>query len=299
MSNLLRTLALLGVAALPAALLGRWLGGWVPGALLALLAAGAACRYCAPVVLRLYRAREVDAREAPHLLAMVRELARRADLPTPRVFVLDEPTPNAFVTGCHARRASLVLTSGILQRLDERELRAVLAHEFAHVLRGDMLPASLAAAAGGVLAAAAQAGFAQVSEDTATTVGSWAPPLWLLLAPLVALLGRMGGSARKEFAADHLGARLCEDPEAMARALRQLRPRAGWPGGPGSFALAARYPAGAQLMFDEPLGRGGMSCLFRTHPPRGARLRALRDMARAARNLKSSAAAVREQSLER
>jgi heat shock protein HtpX len=299
MSNLLRTLALLGVAALPAALLGRWLGGWMPGAALALLAAVAACRYCAPVVLRLYRAREVDARDAPHLLAMVRELAQRAELPVPRVYLLDESAPNAFVTGCHARRACLVLTSGILHLLDERELRAVLAHEFAHVLRGDMLPASLAAAAGGVLAAAAQAGLAQVSEETASG-WPWAAPLWLLLAPLVALLVHMGGSARKELAADCLGARLCEDPEAMARALRQLRRRAD---APGVFALAARYPAGAQMMFDEPLGGRGMLRLFRTHPPRRARLRALRDLARAARGAKApataSATAALEQTLER
>ncbi len=299
MSNLLRTLALLGVVAWPAALLGWWLGDWVPGAALALLAAAAAWRYCTPVVLHLYRAREVDARDAPHLLAMVRELAHRADLPLPRVFVLDEPSPNAFVTGCCAQRASLVLTSGILQALDERELRAVLAHEFAHVLRGDMLPATLAAATGGLLAGAAQAGFAQVSDDAAVTAGPWASPLWLLLAPLVALLVRMGGSASKELAADRLGAQLCGDPEAMARALRQLHLRAG---GPGVFGLAARYPAGAQLMFDEALSRRGMSRMFLTHPPRGARLRALRAMARAGRAQRrrsASAAPVLEQPLER
>jgi heat shock protein HtpX len=294
MSNLLRSLALLGVVALPAALLGRWLGGWMPGAALALLTAAAAYRYSAPVVLRLYGAREVDAQGAPHLLAMVRDLARHAGVAMPRVFVLDEGAPNAFVTGTHARRASLVLTNGILQALDEAELRAVLAHEFAHVLRGDMLPASLAAAGGGVLAFVAQAGLARVSDDAAAEFGPWVAPLWLLLAPLAALLARIGGSAGKEFAADRLGSRLCGDPEAMARAVRQLRPRVD---GPGVFALAARYPAGAQLMFHDPLRRRGMMRLFRTHPPRAARLRALRAQADATRE--GSASAVLEQPLER
>lgn len=292
MSNLLRTVALLGVVASPAAWLGLWLGGWIPGATLALLTAAMAYLYCAPVVLRLYRAREVDARSAPHLLAMVRELARHAGLATPRVFVLDEAAPNAFVTGSRARRASLVLTSGLLHLLDESELRAVLAHEFAHVLRGDMLPASLAAAAGGLLAAAAQAGYASAGDDAAA--GAWAAPLWLLLAPLVALLVRVGGSAGKEFAADRLGAQLCGDPEAMASALHQLRPGAD---GPGAFGLAARYPAGAQLMFDDPLRRRGLLRLFRTHPPRAERVRALRELAGVA--AAGSAPAVLEQPFER
>ena len=294
MSNLLRTVALLGVVALPAAWLGLWLGGWVLGAALALPTAAAAYLYCAPVVLRLYRAREVDARSAPHLLAMVGELARHAGLAAPRVFVLEEASPNAFVAGSRARRASLVLTSGLLHLLDESELRAVIAHEFAHVLRGDMLPASLAAAAGGLLAAAAQAGFASAPDDAAAGAGAWAAPLWLLLAPLVALLVRVGGSASKEFAADRLGAQLCGAPEAMAGALRQLRPGAD---GPAAFTLAARYPAGAQLMFDDPLRRRGLLRLFRTHPPRAERLRALRELAGAAGG--GSAPSVLEQPFER
>ncbi len=305
MSNLLRAAALLALAAAPAAALGWWLGagqGWLAVLLPALAAAAAAYLALTPLLLRGYRAREVGDHDAPHLLAMVRELAARAGLPAPRVCLLDEPAANAFVVGRDARHASLVLTTGILRLLDERELRAVLAHEFAHMLRGDMLPASLAAALGGLLAAASQVGCGVVDESTSSRGRLVsASPLWLLLAPLAGAMAWLGASARHEFAADRLGASLCGDAPALARALQRVQADAaeqpGWP-------VAGCNPAGGQMMVCDPLadsptdpladsptdsltdsltassartpgGRGGLQRLFRCHPPIQQRVHAL------------------------
>ena len=293
MSNLLRAAALLALAAAPAAALGWWLGagqGWLVVLLPALAAAAAAYLSLTALLLRGYRAREVHDRDAPHLLAMVRELAARAGLPVPRVCLLDEPAANAFVIGRDGRHACLLLTTGILRLLDERELRAVLAHEFAHMLRGDVLPASLAAALGGLLATASQVG-CEVSDENASQGRSLlASPLWLLLAPLAGAMAWLGASARHELAADRLGASLCGDAPALARALQRVQAdaaeRPGW-------LVAGCNPAGGQMMVCDPLadsgvrvqggsggsggpgGSGGLQRLFRRHPPIAQRVGAL------------------------
>ena len=287
MSNLLRAAALLALAAAPAAALGWWLGaaqGWLAVLLPALAAAAAAYLSLTALLLRGYRAREVRDRDAPHLLAMVRELAARAGLPVPRVYLLDEPAANAFVVGRDARRACLLLTTGILRLLDERELRAVLAHEFAHILRGDMLPASLAAALGGLLAAASQVGCAVVDDGAAQGRCVSASPLWLLLAPLAGTMAWLGASARHELAADRLGASLCGDAPALARALQRVQLDAGEQPG---WLVAGCNPAGGQMMVCDPLGASGaraqrasgapgaLQRLFRCHPPIAQRVRAL------------------------
>lgn len=297
MSNLLRTSALLGIVACPAAALGWFLGGgrgaW-PCIVLPLAVAVVSYLGSPALVLRLARARRVDAGSAPHLLALVADLATRAALPPPRVFLVDDPVPNAFVTGRAARGAALVLSSGIVRLLDERELRAVLAHEFAHVLRGDMLPASLAAAAGGLVALFAQAGSGSAPGAAPDLAVRPSGPLWWLFAPLAALLARPAASAAKEFAADRLGARLCEDPRAMASALRQLgvAAREG-----RDSTLATRCPATVQMMFQDPLRGGWPWRLFRTQPPRAARVRALLEAAPPA--AAASAATALEQPFER
>lgn len=282
MPNFLRTLLLLGGVAVPAAMVG-WMAGGGAGALLgALLGAGAGVLVCLVgerVVLRLYGAREVDAQGAPHLLAMVREMAALAGLPAPRVFLLDADAANAFTVGRGRARAALVLTSGILRLLDERELRAVLAHELAHVLRGDMLPGTFAAALGGVLAAASQTGLGAPLDERARPAPAWQTPLWLLLAPLAALLAQLGAAARRELAADRLAARLCGDPLALAGALQRLQAHADERHG---FAQAGRYPAGAQMMVCNPLGCAGIQRLFDCHPSMQRRIQALHASSRLA-----------------
>ncbi|MDE2119184.1 MAG: M48 family metalloprotease [Betaproteobacteria bacterium] len=278
MPNFLRTLLLLGAAAVLAGMLG-WLVGGAPGALaaaaLALGGGGLAGLFGERLVLRLYGARELDAETDPHLSVMVRELAGRAGLPAPHVFVLDTPAANAFVVGRGRTHVALVLTRGILRLLDERELRAVLAHEFAHILRGDVLPGTLAAVFGGLLAALSHGGPAPAAEERSARAGAVPHnPLWWLLGPLAALFAQVGAAARRELAADRLGAALCGDRAAMASALQHLHDHAQATRG---FPQAGRYPAGVQMMVCDPLRGGGVYRLFRCHPPVACRLQALRE----------------------
>lgn len=276
LANLLRSAGLLGVTAAGAAALAWWLSdgqGWLVPLAAALAASVALYGYGARLVLRLYAAQPVDPRQAPHLWAMVRELAGLAGVVPPRLFLVEASAANAFVVGRASRRAALVVTSGILRLLDEAELRAVLAHELAHVLRGDMLPATLAAALGGLLAWLSRAGTAADDRSAAERPG-WQSPLWWLLGPLAAGVARIAGSAGRELAADRAGARLCGDAPALASALQRIQADGAQL---RSFGLVGRYPAGAQMMVCDPLGPGGWpQRLFRVHPPLERRLRELR-----------------------
>ena len=276
LANLLRSAGLLGMAAAGAAGFAWWLSdgqGWLVPLAAALAAGVALYGYGDRLVLRLYRAQPVDPRQAPHLWAMVRDLAHLAGVAPPRLFVVEASAANAFVVGRASRRAALVVTSGILRLLDEAELRAVLAHELAHVLRGDMLPATLAAALGGLLAVVSRAGMA-VDDHPAAERPGWQSPLWWLLGPLAAGFARIAGSAGRELAADRTGARLCGDAPALASALQRIQADGAQL---RSFGLVGRYPAGAQMMVCDPLGPGCWpQRLFRVHPQLAQRLRALR-----------------------
>lgn len=281
MHNILRTLLLLGAVAALAGLVGRLLGGtpgaWL-GAAVGLWLGVMACLWGARVLLHLFGAREIDSGTHPHLLAMVDGLAHRAAVAPPRVFVLDAAAANAFAVGCGRARSAVVLTRGILCLLDERELRAVLAHEFGHIVRGDVLPGTLAAALGSLLAVASQGGSAPSAEPAGCAGAGmgWQAPLWVLLAPLAALFAQLGSSARRELAADRIAAALCGDASALASALQRLQAHADDAQG---FALAARYPAGVQMMVCDPLDQAACHRLFRGHPPIARRVQALRALA--------------------
>ena len=279
MKNQLKTFLLL--AALSALLVA---GGSLFGQGWALVALGFALAmnlgayfYSDRVVLALHRAREVAPSRAPRLHAIVAELARNADIPKPRVFVIHEAQPNAFATGRNPEHGVVAVTDGILDLLSERELRAVLAHEIAHIKNRDVLIATIAAgvaAAITYLAHAAQlfaffGGTAQRDDEESP----WASLLLLLLAPIAATLIQLGVSRSREFLADEEGARICGDPGALASALSKLEY------GAAHFPLRTE-PATASLFIVNPLlgARSWLGRLFSTHPStaeRVARLRAL------------------------
>lgn len=225
-----------------------------------------------------YKAREVPENEQPALHRMVAELAQRAGIPKPRVFMTDLPVPNAFATGRNPQKAVVAVTQGLLQALDERQLRAVIAHELGHIKNRDILLSSIAATLAGALSSLAQMamwGGALFGGGRDREGGN---PLGLLvmviLTPLVAGLIHMAVSRSREFHADETGARLTGAPQDLANALRTLE------------AYAERHPlhgqpkheATAHLFIVNPFAPSIIARLFSTHPSTEERVERLMRM---------------------
>ncbi len=283
--NQLKTVLLLG--ALSALVIG--LGGRVaPGHLylfgaLALLMNLGAYFFSDRLVLRMHRASEVSPAEAPELHEMVAELARRAGIPRPRLFVIPDAQPNAFATGRNPAHGVVAVTEGIVRLLDRRELRGVLAHEIAHIQHRDVLLSSLAAAGAALVTWVAHAlsfgallGGAGRDEDRGGAAGGL---LVALVAPLAATLIQLGISRAREDQADATGAALSRDPEALASALLRLERASQL-----VPAAAGATPATASLFIVNPFGPAGaaetIARWFSTHPRTADRVARLRAMAR-------------------
>ncbi len=227
------------------------------------------------IAVRATRSRPVTEREAPGLYRTVRELSQLQGMPMPEIYVSDMMQPNAFATGRNPQNAKVAVTQGILQILDERELRGVLAHELSHVANRDILIGSIAAAIGTSISYLAQFAFFFGGDDD-----EGGNPLFLLLAWLVAPLAagiiQMAVSRSREYQADESGAYLSRDPESLASALQKLEVAA-----KQVPPLASVSPAEAHMFIVNPLAglRGrGFAGLFSTHPPtaeRVARLEAI------------------------
>jgi len=229
------------------------------------------------LVLRMYNAQEVDETRAPQFVAMVRDLAARAELPMPRVYLIQEDAPNAFATGRNPQNAAVAATTGILRALTERELRGVMAHELAHVKHRDILISTISATMAGAISMLANFAmlFGGRSED-----GRPANPivglLVVILAPIAAALIQMAISRAREFEADRGGAEISGDPSALASALQKIHRYAqGIP-----LETAERHPETAQMMIMNPLSGGGIRGLFSTHPSTEERVERLLALAR-------------------
>lgn len=226
------------------------------------------------MVLKLYRAQEVDATTAPQLYNTVSELAARAGLPMPKVYLIDEAQPNAFATGRNPEHAAVAATTGILQLLSARELRAVLAHELSHVRHRDILTSTITASIAGAISTLANFGmfFGGRSDDNRNPLVAL---IVLILAPIAAVLIQLAISRGREYEADRGGAELSGDPRALADALAKMdRYAKGLP-----LETAEAHPATAHLMIINPLSGGGLAGLFRTHPPTEERIHRLLAMA--------------------
>jgi heat shock protein HtpX len=228
------------------------------------------------IALKATRSRPVGEHEAPEIYAIVRELATGAKAPMPRIYVSEMAQPNAFATGRSPDHAAVAVTQGILQILDRRELRAVLAHELSHVLNRDILVSTIAAAIGSAFTYLAyMAFFFGGSDDDDSPLGGLSFLLLWLVGPLAAGLIQMAVSRSREYQADESGAFLSRDPEALATALVKLEEYA-------KGVPAQVNPAQAHLFIVNPLrGRaaGGVATLFRTHPPTEERIRRLQEIA--------------------
>lgn len=227
------------------------------------------------LVLKMYKAREVDASSAPQFYAMVRDLAQRAQLPMPRVYVIDEDAPNAFATGRNPEHAAVAATTGIMRVLSERELRGVMAHELTHVRHRDILISTISATMAGAISMLASFAMFFGGRSGEGRSNPIAGLLVMLLAPLAASLIQMAISRAREFEADRGGAEISGDPQALASALQKIERYAqGVP-----METAERHPETAQMMIMNPLSGGGLRGLFSTHPSTEERVERLLAMA--------------------
>ena len=280
MFNWFKTAVLMAAITALFGVIGAMIGG-KGGMLLALLLGGGmnlfSYWFSDKMVLRMYNAQEEDESSSPYLYNMVKELAGNAGLPMPRVYIIDEEQPNAFATGRNPEHAAVAATSGILRMLTARELRGVMAHELAHVQHRDILISTIAATMAGAISALANfAMFFGGRDEDGRPVNPLAGILVAILAPLAASLIQMAISRAREFEADHGGANISRDPNALADALEKIDAYVrGIP-----MMSAEAHPETAQMMIMNPLSGGGLAGLFRTHPATEERVARLRSMAR-------------------
>jgi heat shock protein HtpX len=283
MFNWVKTAMLMAAITALFVVIGGMIGG-SKGMMLALIVALAmnffSYWFSDKLVLKMYNAQEVDEASAPQFYRMVRELATRAQLPMPKVYLIDENAPNAFATGRNPEHAAVAATTGILRVLSERELRGVMAHELAHVKHRDILISTVSATMAGAISALANfAMFFGGRDSDGRRSNPIASIAVAMLAPLAGALIQMAISRAREFEADRGGAQISGDPQALASALEKIHAyAAGVP-----FPTAEQHPATAQMMIMNPLTGGGISKLFSTHPATEERVARLMEMARTGR----------------
>ena len=280
MFNFAKTAVLMAAITALFIVVGGMLGG-EQGMLLALLMAVGmnffSYWFSDTMVLKMTNAQQVDERSAPQFYGLVKELAERAGLPMPKVFLINEDAPNAFATGRNPENASVAATTGILKILSNRELRGVMAHELAHVRHRDILISTVAATMAGAISALANFAMFFGGRDSEGRLNNpIASLLVAILAPIAASLIQMSISRAREYEADRGGAEISADPEALAHALEKIHNYAqGIP-----FQAVEQHPETAQMMILNPLSAGGLAQLFSTHPPTEERVARLMSMAK-------------------
>jgi heat shock protein HtpX len=227
------------------------------------------------MVLSMHGAHEVDARSAPDFVGLVAELAQRAQLPMPKVYLMDNPQPNAFATGRDPEHAAVAATTGLLQSLSREELAGVMAHELAHIKNRDTLIMTVTATIAGAISMLAQFGMFFGGRRDNNGMGVIGSLAMMLLAPLAAMIVQMAISRTREYSADRMGAQICGEPMWLASALMRIED--------GVHHVpnmdAERSPATAHMFIINPLSGQGMDNLFSTHPSTRNRVDALQRFA--------------------
>ncbi len=283
LGNWLKTTVLMaGIVAL-FGVVGAALGG-SGGMMIALLIAAAmnvyAYWFSDQAVLKMYGAQEItpDNMQFRNYYNMVKELAHNAQLPMPKVYIMDEPQPNAFATGRNPEHAAVAATTGIMQILTERELRGVMAHELSHVKHRDTLISTISATLAGAISSIGTFGMLFGGGQNSSgerNVNPVVAMLIMILAPMAAMLIQMAISRAREFEADKAGAEICRDPKALASALEKIHNYAHQI----TNETAEAHPETGQMMIINPLSGGGLRGLFSTHPETEERVARLMAMA--------------------
>ncbi|PPC97585.1 zinc metalloprotease HtpX [Methylotenera mobilis] len=283
LGNWLKTAVLMAAIVALFGMVGAAIGG-AGGMMVALLLAGAmniyAYWFSDKAVLKMYGAQEVtaDNLQFRSYYQMVRQLAENAQLPMPKVYIINESQPNAFATGRNPENAAVAATAGIMRILSERELRGVMAHELAHVKNRDTLISTISATVAGAIASIAQFGMLLGGGRDNNGERSLNPVvgiLLMLLAPLAASLIQMAISRAREFEADKAGAEISGDPKALASALEKIHHYAHQV----TNKTAEAHPETAQMMIINPLSGISFDRLFSTHPSTEERVTRLMGMA--------------------
>jgi heat shock protein HtpX len=277
MDYLRTTLLLAAITALFMAI-GFMLGG-TGGIIVAFVIAGALNLFAYwnsdRMVLSMYGAREVDRRTAPGFYGIVEQLAANAGLPMPRVYIIDNPQPNAFATGRNPENAAVAATSGLLERLSHEEVAGVMAHELAHVRNRDTLIQTITATLAGAIGMLANFAFFFGGSNRNNPFGIIGVILVMIFAPIMAMLVQMAISRTREYEADRIGAEICGKPLWLASALERIEAAA--------QAIdndeAEHHPATAHMFIINPLHAHGVDSLFSTHPATRNRVQRLRELA--------------------
>ena len=229
------------------------------------------------MVLRMHGAQEVDASSAPEYYGIVRDLAQRAGLPMPRVYIMNADQPNAFATGRSPERSAVCASTGLLQRLSRDEVAAVMAHELAHIKNRDTLIMTVSATIAGAISMLANfMQFSMIFGGNRNSRFGWIGMLvGVIVAPMAAMLVQMAISRTREYEADRVGAEICGNPMWLASALERIQSGARQV----PMESAERVPASAHLFIINPLTGRGMDNLFSTHPNTENRIAALEELA--------------------
>jgi heat shock protein HtpX len=271
MGNWFRTTLLLGVLTALIVWIGYFFGGQQGMVIAFVLAMGMnffSYWFSDKIVLSMYHAQEISPQDSPQIYDMVRQIAQRAELPMPRIYVIPEEAPNAFATGRNPEHAVLAVTSGLLELMDREEIMGVLAHEMAHIRNRDILIGSVAATlAGAVMILANMArwtaflgGSRDNEEGGGGAFGVVGMIVLSILAPIAAMLIQMAISRSREYHADETGAAFVGYPEGLANALRKL-------GAYSQRIPMQASPNTAHMFIVNPLSASGIAHLFSTHPP--------------------------------
>lgn len=276
--NMIRTAMLLAFMTALFMAVGYALGG-TGGMMIAFVVAAAMNLFsywnADKMVLRMQHAVEVDERNAPEYYGIVRDLAQRANLPMPRVYLIDEDQPNAFATGRNPQNAAVAATTGLLRRLNADEVAGVMAHELAHVQHRDTLIMTITATLAGAISMLGNfAFFLSGNRNNNNPLGIVGVIVAMVVAPFAAMIVQMAISRTREYSADRRGAEICGNPGALASALNKIAR--------GAKQIvnedAERNPATAPLFIINPLSGAPMDNLFSTHPATENRIAALQAM---------------------